>query len=168
MSTSRKRNKASKGKKSNSSSSSRSLAGDGGGGSNQTDMAGLQEPGGGDASGAGAGDDPWVWEKKKAAGVAKAKAPAGDRLVYFDPQIILPPADKRSGELSRVEGGGATFRSLLPVLVNLLILQRLHVFVVCSVPTMRVSFLLHVMRSGSHHRESLSSQKVNEQTVLRT
>ncbi|CAN0160389.1 unnamed protein product, partial [Ectocarpus sp. 6 AP-2014] len=98
MSTSRKRNKASKGKKSNSSSSSRSLAGDGGGGSNQTDMAGLQEPGGGDASGAGAGagDDPWVWEKKKAAGVAKAKAPAGDRLVYFDPQIILPPADKRS------------------------------------------------------------------------
>ncbi|CAN0485809.1 unnamed protein product, partial [Ectocarpus sp. 8 AP-2014] len=38
----------------------------------------------------------WVWEKKKAAGGAKAKAPAGDRLVYFDPQIILPPADKRS------------------------------------------------------------------------
>lgn len=168
MSTSRKRSKASKGKKSNS-ASSRSLAGDGGGGSTQADMAGLQEPGG-DASGAGPGDDPWVFEKKKAAGFAKAKAPAGDRLVYFDPQIILPPTDKRSGEAESIRGRRC--HTPLPIITCIPVGQSaaLHLFV-STLHVVSLSLLLDVVRSGNHHhhhhREALSSQWVNEKVNRR-
>lgn len=125
MSTSRKRNKASKGKKSSpghSTNTSRSSltsrsGGEGGDGPGQM-MPDLQEPG--DASERAAAEnlqgkaDPKTESQgggkdkdkprgggargqEKGAASVKSKVPAA-RMVYFDPKTILPPADKRHGE----------------------------------------------------------------------
>lgn len=116
MSTSRKRNKASKGKKNSTSpghstSTSRvSLTSKTSGEGDQM-MPDLAEPGAA-AEGAGAGAENLQGkakaDKPRAAGSrgqekgGKSKAPAA-RMVYFDPSIVLPPADKRTGEYICVE-----------------------------------------------------------------
>lgn len=119
MSTSRKRSKASKGKKaspvhgsSRPSLGSKGSSGgagvgaggvgdrDGGSGSNRDLMPGLAQEGGDkpgvSSTGGGGGSGGGRSKGGKAKGVSADRD--RDRLVYFDPAIILPPADKRSGK----------------------------------------------------------------------
>lgn len=109
MSTSRKRNKASKGKKN--SPGHRTSLNSKSSGEGDAMMPDLKEPApasGASAEGARAqtpqgkakADKPLagaVGGNAGGGGGGKSKAPAA-RMVYFDPEIILPPADKRSGE----------------------------------------------------------------------
>ena len=112
MSTSRKRNKASKGKKNSTSpghstSSRASLTSKSSGEGDQM-MPDLKESGT-SAEGAGAGAETLQGKAKASKPGSrgqekggKSKAPAA-RMVYFDPSIVLPPADKRTGKCASLE-----------------------------------------------------------------